>query len=253
MSARFLYQNRIAEGSVTVTSSSEVANRPDEYLLHQARWKKWRSSTTTGDQWVRFDLGSAKSFQAIVLVDWIAHAGGTLRVQANATDVWTSPTVNELLSPTLGPTGVAVAWLSSLQTLRYVRVLFTNTGAVNAFVELGCVLVGPYFQPAFNISDGYQLARQDLSLVVKSDRGHESADTRPQPWTAEGEFFREGLADTAAFSALFTAVGIHTPFLFAIEHDNVDRILYCRNVDTFAARHVFQADFSIPVRVEESL
>jgi hypothetical protein len=46
--ARFVYENKALDA--TVTASSELANRPASYLKSSARWKKWRSSTSTGDQ-----------------------------------------------------------------------------------------------------------------------------------------------------------------------------------------------------------
>ncbi|MGE0463903.1 MAG: discoidin domain-containing protein [Vicinamibacterales bacterium] len=252
--ARFLYQNRITADGVTVTSSSELTNRPDDYLLSPARWKKWRSATGTGDQWVRFDLGSAQTFQAIALVGWRAHTGGAITVQAHSADLWSSPTVDETLTlPSPNPTGVVVLWLSSVQTLRYVRILFENTGAADEYVELGAVHVAPIYEPTFNVSDDYSFDRTDLSRIVTSDQGHESADPKPQRFRFSGQFYRLPAADRSAFLTMFDAVGVHTPIVFAVDPDEADLTLYGRFLETLRLPHVFQGDVTIPVELIESL
>ena len=50
-----------------LTSSGEVTDRPDDYVLNPGRSKVWRSPTDTNDHWLLFDLGSAKNFQVVEL------------------------------------------------------------------------------------------------------------------------------------------------------------------------------------------
>lgn len=81
--------------TATITASSAQAGYPVSFLAADGTpdipWK----TTATGDQWALINHGSAKS----LVVAAALYANFTsIRLQANATDVWTSPTYNELLT-----------------------------------------------------------------------------------------------------------------------------------------------------------
>jgi hypothetical protein len=135
-----LWSNEITASGVTVSSSAEVTNYPDDNVLNPARWKIWRSTTTTGDQWWKEDRGSNVTMLAGGLVGVKIHTGGSVNFQANATDSWGSPTVDEVVTIS-DYTGAGCVFFSS-QSLRWIRIYFTNTASANEYVELGHCFAG---------------------------------------------------------------------------------------------------------------
>lgn len=156
--ARIIYDNLALTS--TITANSQVSDRPASYLKSAARWKKWRSATSTGDQWARFDFAS-HLVQGIALVDWRAHAGGTVKAE-----YWTGSTWADFATftlPTFNPTRVVSVWVAGGVVTTRIRIYFTNTGAVSDYVELGVVLVGEYLEPSATLSDGFEMDLHDPS------------------------------------------------------------------------------------------
>lgn len=144
---RLLWSNECTVSGVTITSSAEVTNYPDDNVANTARWKIWRSSTTTGDQWIKFDFGANKTLKALFVAGHKIHTGGILKIQAHASDSWGSPTVDETITPaSFNPTGVEGAFFSS-QSLRWVRVFFDNDASADEYVEWGAALPGRTSSP----------------------------------------------------------------------------------------------------------
>lgn len=217
--ARLAYSNLLLGSGVVITSSGDATGYPATNLANPARWKKWRSTTTTGDQWVQFDLGSTQAFQLLAVTDVLLHTnGGTLKAQANASAVWTSPTVNDTISPLPSPdlTHVLADWLSSVQTLRYVRFLFSNVGASNSYVEIGAAFCGPYFQAAKSVAPGVKLLRTDQSVPVHAIGGQRSTVVRAKAHEFQGTFALQSSSDRESFRAAFDANGVALPCVFGL-------------------------------------
>jgi hypothetical protein len=246
--ARFAYSNLATAAATTITASSEVADRPDDFLKSAARWKKWRSSTTTGGHTVEFDFGSSQTVKVVALVDWRAHTGGSITAETWNGSTWDAFGTFTLASP--NPTGVIALWDTTGVSTAKVRISFVNTGSVSSYVELGVAIIGTYFEPTYTLSDGFSLMPVDPSVIVASLDGQEEAQERAAYHVARGEFETLGAADLAGFRALFTAVGHRTPFLFAIDPDSAGEMLYGRLVDS-PYEHQYQNTWSFPVTVRE--
>jgi hypothetical protein len=254
---RLLWDNKTLDSGVTITSSAEATGYQDDYVSNRARWKKWRSSTTTGDQWLKYDLGSSQTLKAIFLVNYTAHtSGGTIKVQANATDSWGSPTVDETLSlPSLDLTGVVGAFFSS-QSLQWVRVYFTNVGAVNEYVEVGLTFAGDYLEPGDTIFHRFPFRRVDPSVVVHAQDGQEEVQTRSKFHQFSGEFQYRGDTEKDSFAQMFDTVGGALPIFFILDTADVDLQFYGRIERELALYHQNMAgsnDWSIPFNFTESL
>lgn len=232
---RLAWDNLVLDTSYTLSASSAASSRPVSYLTSPARWKKWRSNTDTGDQWVKIDMGSAQPFQVVMLVGWKAHTGGSIRVQANATDSWGAPSVDEVLTlASPNPTGIVGHWFSASQSFRWARVFFSNDGAANDYVELGVWMMAPYDElPISGVSSGailrgFDLYRVDPSHVVSSLDGQESVHDRTKYFEARGLAIIDGAATRALVEAAFESVGSGHPAVLTADPDNVNETLYGR-------------------------
>jgi hypothetical protein len=141
------YEDNVApNATVSVNTGDEDADYPAANLVDRLIVKPAQLTTTTGS-WV-FDFGSAQR------VDWAAlpmhnlDAGLDVRIQANATDSWGGPTVDEpIIIPTYREDGLPVpCWLDltaaagyDVGGFRYWRLEVAGTNA--AAVKVGELLL----------------------------------------------------------------------------------------------------------------
>ena len=224
---RIAYANLLTVSGVTISSSSEATGYVDDNLANPARWRKWRSTTTTGDQWVKFDLGANTNFQVLAAINAVIHSGGNLKAQANATDSWGAPTVNDTLAiPSPDYTGVAADWISSVQNLRWIRFYFTNTSAVNAYVELAGVFAGVYTQPTIALAPGFSVVRKDPSIQRYAIGGQRSTAVRAKYHEASGAFAAQSASARDSLRTVFETNGAAIPCLFAADSSTASLIFY---------------------------
>jgi hypothetical protein len=225
--ARLAYTNLLTAPGVTISSSGEATGYVDDNLASPARWKKWRSTTTTGDQWWKADLGANKNFQVLAAMNAVLHTGGTLKAQANASDSWGAPTISDTFSvPSPDFTQVLADWLSAVQSLRWIRFYFTNVGAVSGFVELGAVFAGTYLEPVRGVSDGVALRRVDPSIQRFAIGGQRSSVVRPKFHQISAAFQFQTQSARDDLRALYETTGSTIPALIGIDASDTSLNFY---------------------------
>jgi hypothetical protein len=218
MAARLGWNNLLLVSGVVITSSTEATGYVDDNLAHQARWKRWRSATSTADQWVKFDLGANKSLQLLAAIDATLHAGGTLKAQAHATDAWGAPTVDDLFTvPSPNRTYVLTDWLGSVQSLRWVRFYFTNTVAVSAYAGLGAVFAGTYLEPTAAVAPGVGFVQVDPSIQRRATGGQRSSVRRTKYHQVSGQFRPQSDSAREDFRTAFETIGETESCVFALD------------------------------------
>lgn len=132
---------------------------------------------------ITIDQGSALSLQAGVALNHNLSASGTIALQANATDSWSAPTVNEALSVVLDdPHSLGAGrlkFLSGEQTLRWIRFLVDDCGNGAGYNEIGVLFAGPYYEHSSGYGIAFQDERDDLSIVHEAVHGANHQDERP--------------------------------------------------------------------------
>lgn len=129
-------------------------------------------------EWVKTNLGSALSVQAGIVVSHNLGAAGTVTLQGNAIDAWSSPTVNQVLS---GDDQIRIAFLGSVQTLQWWRLLIDDVSSnVAGYTEVGIWYVGPYVQPSVSYAVGFGLDWEELSEISTTPSGAHTQDERPR-------------------------------------------------------------------------
>lgn len=179
---KFLSTNLVTESGTTVTASSANSNFPASNLRHPFRSKRWRSAAGVTTANVVFDFQTIEPVDSVVILwpkeDGIRLTGSAvIRIQANATNVWTSPALNQALTVD-NYYSVASHFFSTDQNYRYWRLVITDTGNPWGYVEAGVVWIGKSLelQPAQN---GFSFGLSDRSSVSSTDFGHEYVDEYP--------------------------------------------------------------------------
>lgn len=171
MSLKFLSSNLI-EGA-TITPSTENAQYPASNLLDHRRTKTFRSTSNSDN--IVIDLGGAESIDHFAIVDnWQNGFGITaITIEANGTDVWTSPAFTTTV--TLDTTfGVGIKAFTSAQSYRFWRIVLTST---LGYCEIANMFLGAASTIATNgVGYNWNYVNRDLSRIQSNRYGQKFID-----------------------------------------------------------------------------
>ncbi len=174
--------NFVTEDQTTITATSENPNFPVSNLKNPLRSKRWRT-TGIDDEAVIFDMQTAEDIDSVVLL-WPKEDGirltnsVTITIQANATNVWTSPAVTQTL--TVDNTySIASHYFSSSQSYRYWRLLIDDPTNPDGFIELGMIWLGQGLE-IDNAQNGFKYSIMDTSKISENAFNHKYVDEYPQ-------------------------------------------------------------------------
>lgn len=159
--------------------------------------------------------GAAINALAAILLDHTAFPSGSFpswRIQANATDVWTAPTLN-LAYDNIISRAVAVQFFSTT-TLAWWRITFRDTLNTSGYFELSKFFLGPYVDPSINPRDDLRNEVEDFSAVEQGVDGTHFVDTHRKRDRWSLAFDTMETADKAIFDALEEAVRVGENFYF---------------------------------------
>lgn len=154
-------------------------------------------------EWIQVDLITplAVSLGAIVNCNLAIAAASTLRLQGNATDVWTAPSENQLLTDNLvDGVGIGIKFFNSI-ALRFWRFLISDVENADGFSEVGIAFAGTGTHTTVGYSINLSNDPEELSAVDVAIQGAHWQDQRPirKVWSLEWEEI--GDADVAVLDA----------------------------------------------------
>jgi len=163
--------------------------------------------------WLKADLVTAAAVLSGIVVNHNSGTGGTYTLQGNATDVWSAPTVNQVLS---GDAAIRIAYLAT-QTLRYWRLVIDDPGNALGYAEVGIWFAGPYTQPTVSYAIGFTKAWEELSEVTVAISGAHFQDEKARRPTWGLQWSEIVEADRAALAAAFALVPKGRCFFFSFD------------------------------------
>lgn len=169
-------------------------------------------------EWAKFDLQSALPASVGIVAGHVPLAvGGVIRVQGNATDVWTAPTINLALT---GDDRIQVNFPGAEVSLRYWRVFVDDVQNTRGYSQIAVPYVGTYFQPARSVLVGYTENSDDLSVIVEADQGAVFQNKKPRRKRWNLSFPRLQVTDKNAFDAMQDYLGIGRSCFLALDPQN---------------------------------
>lgn len=162
--------NLLTDATV-VSATSELALYPKEHIIDPHRTKRWRS-TSSGQQDIVIDLGSAKSPNMLALVD--CNIGDAKTITLTMATNSAISTGTESLSLTtyqqVTPGGTLVwyfgDWTSDRQ---YVRLRLPASGTTDSYYQIGAMYLG--YRGELELSKGVSIKTEDPSLRSESYGG----------------------------------------------------------------------------------
>jgi hypothetical protein len=164
----FLYNDLFKDA--TLTANSEVATLPAENAQDPLVDNVYRSTGDTAE-WLKFNLGSAKSLNNVALINHnLTTSASNIIVEGNGSDSWATPTFSQTFSAwETGETDsglktiVRNIFLSSTPSLQWWRIRLEDPTNPDGYIEIGRVMGGEYFEAEQNYNSGYKQEIVDLS------------------------------------------------------------------------------------------
>lgn len=168
-----------------------------------------------------FDMATTEGVDSVALVFDPTDgpqftSSAVLTIQANATNVWTSPAVSQTL--TLDTTyDVATHFFTSTQSYRFWRLKIVDPKNPDLYVEVSKVFLSLATQLSQNPEKGFGGSATDRSKVSLTDYGHQYTDIYPRLRSESFNYVNCTGADLATFDAIHARLGNVVPLCVALD------------------------------------
>jgi hypothetical protein len=230
---KYGFYNLATQDSSEITASSENAFFPTSNIKNPFSGKVFRSETGTSTANIVFDFKTVEEVDLIMIrPDQENGFGftGSLTIEANPTDVWTSPAFSTSLTPNSTYT-LGVLQLSTAQSYRFWRI----TGTGTSYLELSNIFIGKAWQPERNISLNWSYDRQSLDTVKENEYGNPFITVNGEVVNIKAEhklFSKSGMEEWDNYISL---VGINQPVWIVVDPLNK----FSSNEEFFAGQFRF--------------
>jgi hypothetical protein len=253
MAIRYHYDNLIDYAGVAISESSEVSTLPSSNVANDLRTKVWRTGTSTADEWIVFDLGSAKAVSAVILLDHTLTAGDSaITLEGHTADSWATPAY----SNTLTYAASTIYEVFAAETYRYWRVKFTKASA-GVSRDIGRIFLGPYVTASREVSPGDYTENTVDRTVTRRTLGGQSYSWLRDSYrslTLGWKWIED--AQKTEFSTLASTVGSSVPWFLYLSGRH-DTPLYVKLRDLFAYKNAGGVDgaylWDVQMIVDEEL
>ena len=156
----------------TITALTETVGYEFNTALKDTRLSRMARTIDLTSQTIVFDLGSARAVDYFAILKHNMTSSATIHIQANASDVWTAPTIDVTLTWTVN--NILYNW-SSAQTYRYWRITISDATNTDGFISMSKVYLGNYVQLP-NMGKSQKLNTTSTSDVAESVGGQSYGD-----------------------------------------------------------------------------
>ena len=206
-----------------------------------------------------FDFKTAQDINSAVIL-WPKEDGirlspdAVIKVEANATNIWTAPAVSQTLAVD-NTYMVASVFFPNVQSYRYWRVTVNDPANPLLFIELGMIWIGEnnqFDEP----ENGFTFSIQDLSIVSRTDFGHEYVDEYPQLNSLDFNYAYIQYPTLQSLENSFRQNGTRKPVLVVFDEteiafNNNHFLIYGKMQKSFDVKHVFFQSFSGGLKITE--
>lgn len=256
---KFLTTNLVSEAATTIAASSSDVNFPASNLKHPFRSKRWRTTDNVSES-VTFDFQTTEPVDSVVIL-WPKEDGikltpsAVIRIQANATNVWTSPAVDQVVSID-NTYSVASHFFSTDQNYRYWRLVVQDPLNAYTYIEIGMIWIGKSLSIP-NAQNGFKFSLVDNTKSTRTDFGHKYSDEYPQSSVVDISYKYLSYSQVQILENAFRTNGSSDPVIVALDpeeavFDKDHYLVYGTMSPKFSTSHVFYNVLDVPdITVEE--
>lgn len=226
---KYFDYNLVTQSTTSITAGSENAQFPASNIADPRATKVFRSETGTLTTNIVFDFITTESVDSVLMkghhLDGFGFTGN-VTIEANATDVWTSPSFSTTMTV---DHNFNFAYLGfSAESYRYWRITAT---AASGYLEIGKVFIGSKTELASNNIDyGWSIEERDLSRVQQNKYGQRFIDEITTQKIFKGSISLLDKTDLDTMYGIFDNVGINKPVWLIV--DSTEGIV--NNLERFA-------------------
>ena len=145
---KVIYNKNVA--NAVITSSTENPLYLFDTALKDSRLSRYGKTLITSASWLKFTYSADIDVDVIGIFGSNLTENATVSIQANATDVWTSPSVNEELTFSKDvkasidanqSIGVWSKQFDTTQTYKYWRIVFVDSTNTDNYIKVGRVFM----------------------------------------------------------------------------------------------------------------
>lgn len=173
------------------------------------------------DEWILFDTMTINAidsfalfFDAMRAIPFSSNA--QLWIQANATNIWTAPAMNQALAIDTA-NAVATFFWSTPQSYRYWRLMIKDPANTNLYVEVSKIVLSGATQLSRVPQNGFNYFSEDQSVVENTNYGHQYADLYPVKKTMQFSYGGLSAADIQTLDSIYKRVGETIPIVVAMD------------------------------------
>lgn len=258
---RLITSNYCTESATVVSGSNINPFYPVSNFKNPSRSKRVRTADGTTTMAVVFDLITTEAIDSVILL-WSKEDGikltdtATVKIQANATNNWTSPALDQTITIS-NEYVVASHYFTSNQSYRYWRVLITDAGNPWNYIELGQVFLGKS-EAVENAQNGFKFKLIDSTNVIQNEFGHKYFDEYPTRSVIEFDYKYLDYSAIQLLENAFRKNGKQKPVVIAIDpeetvFDKDHFMIYGLMGGQFGTNHVKHDLFNAETMVVEEL
>jgi hypothetical protein len=218
---KILYENFVV-GS-TITASTGVTGYSFTDALNDTRLSRVARTSGKTDEWIKFNLGSAKDISEVCLIDHNLSATATITLQANASDVWTSPSFELVLT-----SDTVIYQNFPTETYQFWRLSIQDTSNTYSYLQFSFIFLGGALTMP-GMETGQIIPLKSNSISSKSYSGQLYGDRNIILKSAKINFPIIEHSEKQAIDIFFNYVDVVKPFVLLIWEDdlNIESPIYC--------------------------
>ncbi len=232
--------NETTKNSTLTTNSINIFNPVSDILDSRlSRVYKTEATTTTAE--IVYNAGSAVTVTAAAIANHnITSSVTTLKIQGNATDVWTSPSVDETLTWSAG----IISKTFTGGSYQYWRIQIIDATNPDTYIKIGRAWLGESFSTP-ELSPSLTHSRVSASLKSRSVAGQSYQDKRYFYSTVDVSYPAVTHTEKASIITQFEIVDTGTPFFVLFNETCIDlTILYATiEQDSFSFELLGNTDY----------
>lgn len=222
-SARFLYDDKVSATTTTITVTDTATGFSTDYLKTNSLLVPHRTQTDTNVVYT-FDLGSAMTIGAVGAAGHNVTSGALLSCQSSSDGAsW-----SDFCTPLWGEKLIFGA--ASAISRRYWRLIIADGSNPDTYLEIGRIMLGPYFEPVDNFEPAYSRNEEPGGVRQEALNKAENFIVRPDRSGRGLRFPISTTAELANWRTFQKTVSNSRPFAVSLDPDNL------ANMDSMMAR-----------------
>lgn len=210
---RVAWDNLLDSSNAVLSVTSAAAGYPVTLVQSYQRSYRWRS-TSLANQTITLDNGSAQTISCVVLWDHNLTTSATVTVTVSSDNV----TYEDFNIGTPTAAGKLIIFGPTVER-RYLKILIADASNPNAYLSVGRVFVGDYYETEYNYSDGWTIDVVNLSRRVRGPAGNSQSVVAPSYKKISLSMELMTTDDRDAFIDIVEDCGINIPMWIMLDID----------------------------------